>query len=208
MLVDNRIVAALKSGENFIELGCGCGAIISECAPMYVNSVGIDFSDAQSEHIGRQQNWSFIKADLNDVFPIESSWADCIVANQVIEHIYNPLHFSREVFRCLRPGGRVIVTTPNIRTLKNLWWMLTSGYGPRTAGGHTLDGEWDDGHIHYFTHREIQEIFRAAGFSKVMSRALVNISHGGRMRGIFDRWSDMVFIREFVAGNILLIADK
>lgn len=208
MLVDKRINELLVPGIRFVELGCGSGAIINAIEHQYTESIGIDFTDEQLSCLDENRKWEFIKADLNDVFPLENDWADCIVANQVIEHIYNPYEFARESCRILRPGGRLIVTTPNIRYIKNLWWILASGYGPRTAGGNTLDGEWDDGHIHYFTHTDMRDIFREAGFRNVFTRALVDLSKPSVTRYLIDKLSNLRFVQEFLAGNILLVADK
>jgi len=208
MLVDQRIVETLIPGNRFVELGCGNGIIISKIAHQYQESIGIDIVDRDLNSSQTNGNWKYIKADLNDSFPLDDSWANCIVANQVIEHVYNPFHFARESYRCLASGGRLVVTTPNIRYIKNLWWLLTSGYGPKTAGGNTLDGEWDDGHIHYFTHKDLFELFQNAGFAKVYSRALIDIDRPSLFRKILNKYSHHRSIGEFLSGNILLIADK
>jgi hypothetical protein len=100
------------------------------------------------------------------------------------------------------------VTTPNIRYIKNIAHLTFSGYGPRTAGGNTLDGAWDDGHVHYFTHRDLRELFGHTGFRRLHSAALVDLSRGGWLRRRLDRHAGSWPVREFLSGNILLWAER
>lgn len=129
-------------------------------------------------------------------------------ANQVIEYIVDPRPFVAEICRILKYGGVIIITTPNIRYVKNLWRIAVNGRGPQTAGDDQIDGLWDDGHLHYFTHRDLREIFLEAGFSNVSSTGLINLENDGLTRRIADCYSADKPVREFLSGNILLIARK
>ena len=54
-----------------------------------------------------------IKCDLNKKIPLKSNYADAVVAGGIIEHMLNPYGFLKECHRVLKPGGRLIVTTPS-----------------------------------------------------------------------------------------------
>ena len=112
--------------------------------------------------------------------------ADTVIANQVIEHTVDLFHFVSEIHRILRKGGRCVFSTPNIRYLKHVGHLMFSGYGSRTAGGNKLDGNWDDGHLHYFTHRDLKELFAHAGYTRVRSRAFINNPLGNIVRRAMD----------------------
>jgi ubiquinone/menaquinone biosynthesis C-methylase UbiE len=169
--------------------------------------IGIDVT--RDGLVGRQiHGWTFIEADLNSAFPLENNWADAVIANQVIEHIVNPLVFVEEIYRVLRPEGICLVTTPNIRYLKNIVHLLFSGYGPRTAGGNNIREDWDGKHLHYFTHRDLHEMFAKAGFRRIESRALINLTGGEMIRHALDRAANAWPVREFLSGNILFAASK
>jgi 2-polyprenyl-3-methyl-5-hydroxy-6-metoxy-1,4-benzoquinol methylase len=57
------------------------------------------------------------KADLNRELDEPAASVDAILALEVIEHLENPKGFLREVARVLRPGGGLVLSTPNIVTL-------------------------------------------------------------------------------------------
>lgn len=204
------MAAIIGTGSCVVNLGCGSGHLLNTLAERFDQRIGLDVSRTRLDTLadGGTDGWEFREADLNGQFPLADASADAVIANQVIEHILDPIKFSREIHRILRPGGRCFITTPNIRYIKNISHLFFSGYGPRTAGGNTLDGAWDDGHIHYFTHRDLREIFSHAGFSRIENMALIDLSGGGRVRHLLDRWGASWPVREFFSGNILLWAEK
>ncbi len=208
--MDKRIKKLLGVGTCIVDIGCGSGRMLVDSSDNFDQRIGLDLSNRRLEEMsgGRSEGWEFREADLNEDFPLEDSCADAVMANQVIEHILDPLKFCSEIYRILKPGGRCVITTPNIRYVKNVAHIIFSGYGPRTAGGNTRDGNWDDGHIHYFTHRDLRELFSHIGFSQVHSSALIDIDGGGYLRKIMNRYALAWPIREFLSGNILIWVEK
>lgn len=193
-----------------VELGCGDGGALDQFRSKYRVTVGVDGSLSRfNMRAGPSVGWSLVLGDLNHPIPLHSGRADAVFLNQVIEHIADPRHVAAEVARLLRPGGVVLVTTPNVRYLRHLWELVMLGRGLRTGNHLEIDGSWDNGHIHYFTHSDLREIFAGAGFRKVESRALVN-QEGvlPRLRTLFDHCSAAYLVREFMTGNILLLAFK
>jgi SAM-dependent methyltransferase len=66
-------------------------------------------------------------ADLNKGFPFGSEEFDVVVATEVIEHLENPWLFIRELHRITRPGGVVVVTTPNLGNVYVRAYFLLTG---------------------------------------------------------------------------------
>jgi 2-polyprenyl-3-methyl-5-hydroxy-6-metoxy-1,4-benzoquinol methylase len=71
---------------------------------------------------------AWIQADLNHPLPLPDKSFDCIVSTEVIEHLENPRGMVRELFRLLRPGGTLVLTTPNQESLRSLACLLITGH--------------------------------------------------------------------------------
>lgn len=74
-----------------------------------------------------------------DVFPFDDESLDVVIFCEIIEHLLmNPVATLREIARVLKPGGHIIVTTPNVARLANLVYLIEgrsiydpySGFGP------------------------------------------------------------------------------
>jgi len=207
--MDERLRALIGTGDCIVDLGCGSGEILRALEKNFDRRIGLDISRKRLDMAGVQpQVWIFTEADLNAALPLVDDSTDVVLGNQVIEHVIDPFHFAEEVLRVLKPGGKCVLTTPNIRYLKNLWRILYGGSGPRTAGGNILDGCWDDGHLHYFTHKDLRDLFLGTGFSEANSGALMNLGIHNPLRTLLDRFSSTMVLREFLSGNILFWAIK
>jgi len=71
----------------------------------------------------------FLAADLNRTpIALPNDAADAIAAVETIEHLENPRAFCREIVRLLKPGGWLVVTTPNQRSAVSLGSLLVKGH--------------------------------------------------------------------------------
>ena len=191
-----------------MDLGCGNGAALDSLSHSFQVSVGLDVeSFGRRAALSSAGGWRFVEADLNEPFPIQSDYATAVLANQVIEHVADPNHFVSETHRILATGGVVVITTPNIRYLRHLIRLSVLGHGPSTAYGQ-VDGPWDGGHVHYFTHADLADLLAAHGFRRIHSQALVELGDGGVLRRVLDRVGSLGVVREFMSGNALVSAQK
>ena len=68
----------------------------------------------------------FERLDMNERMPFSDGTFDATVCIDGIEHLERPYDFVQECHRVIRPGGWLIITTPNISSLRSRWrWMLT-----------------------------------------------------------------------------------
>jgi hypothetical protein len=104
----------------------------------------------------------------------------------------------------------LVVTTPNVRYVRHLVRLVILGRGPMTSS-HPPGGSiaWDDGHLHYLTPGDLKRIALQAGFEHPRVSALVSQSGGLRpLRRILGKLSSLAPVREFLSGNMILVARR
>jgi 2-polyprenyl-3-methyl-5-hydroxy-6-metoxy-1,4-benzoquinol methylase len=116
-----RTVATLlrerSAGGTLADVGCGGGNLWREAGPAFSRWIGVD----AVRYEGLPEAVEFFAADLDRLpLPLEDGAADVVAAVEVIEHLENPRAFWRELVRLARPGGWVVVTTPNQLSLLSL----------------------------------------------------------------------------------------
>ncbi len=84
---------------------------------------------------------TYCKVDMTSRFDFPDASFDYVVSIEGIEHIENHFSFLREVRRVLRPGGVLILTTPNVLSLESRWSFFTSGFHHLAAKPIPLDTE-------------------------------------------------------------------
>jgi len=62
----------------------------------------------------RQNNDNVILADINDGIPVDDNRVDVIICFEVLEHLKKPAFVIQEINRVLRPGGKLILSTPMV----------------------------------------------------------------------------------------------
>lgn len=120
------VAAAIKdrqlSVDVLLDVGCGEGNLRPFVADHCERYVGVDVL----RYDGFPADVDFVKTNLDDGrIPLPSGSAGLAIAVETIEHLENPRAFMRELVRVVKPGGWVIVTTPNqlsILSLATLVW--------------------------------------------------------------------------------------
>ena len=120
-----------------IDVGCGLGRLRHFLGSAMESYVGVD----AIRYDGLPEGIAFMRADLNrDSIPVPDRSADVAVSVETIEHLENPRAFVRELVRITRPGGWIVVTTPNQRSLVSLGALIVKGhfsaFGPANYPAH------------------------------------------------------------------------
>lgn len=127
-LLADRLLAPFRSadraidfvpGGRLLDVGCGNGRYLRTMRSLGWQVEGVELN-RQSAEFCRSTQLSVHNGDLASAqFP--SASFDVITARHVIEHIPTPHEFMAELARLLKPGGRLVVETPNF---SSLGWAL------------------------------------------------------------------------------------
>jgi 2-polyprenyl-3-methyl-5-hydroxy-6-metoxy-1,4-benzoquinol methylase len=122
--VYQMIATTLRSNHKgrgvILDVGCGSGALRPFVEPIFDRYVGTDLVRYESFPL----DCEFQPADLDQGLPFSESFADAVVAAEIIEHLENPRALMRELFRVAKPGGAVVLTTPNQLSLLSLLTLI------------------------------------------------------------------------------------
>lgn len=153
-----------------IDLGCGDGsalAIAAEHNPAH-RFAGIDWSgDALRQ--AQAAGLTVMRASVSGgSLPVADGAADVVIMSELIEHLVDPDGAVAEARRILRPGGSLLLSTPNLAAWYNRG-LLAFGIQPifsevSLRGVFGRPGRVVAGHLRLFTRRALTEFLTASGF--------------------------------------------
>ena len=104
-----------------------------------------------------------------DPFPYPDGWFATVLCCELLEHLArDPMHMMVEINRVLRPGGHLLLTTPNIASLRSIAAIL-QGYHPGlfTHYVHPDKAATEPRHYREYTPTEIRRLLEDAGFTVI-----------------------------------------
>jgi dolichol-phosphate mannosyltransferase len=155
----HRIITHLARASNLtIDVGCGSSVILQSLN----HAIGVDINFSKMRYLRRYRlpvvNGSIFRLP----FPSES--ADCVICSEVIEHIPMDEGVFKELDRILKPGGILILGTPDYGT--RVWPAIEWLYGVLIPGGYA------DEHISHFSSESLERILSAMGY-KILTRQYI-----------------------------------
>jgi len=179
IMIDELIRPHLKDGARLLEIGCGAGNLLLQAAVHGSYPVALDLSmqaltfvrsRLQEAGSGGEGPGGFACTQaIGESLPFGDGSFDCILLSEVIEHLAAPQISLREAVRVLRPGGRLLVTTPNYRSFWPLmeWAIDRLNMAPRMAG---------EQHISRFHPSSLQRMLVELGLTMEYSGSIYNLS--------------------------------
>jgi ubiquinone/menaquinone biosynthesis C-methylase UbiE len=94
-----------------LEIGCGTGLLLSRIAGKAEIKVGCDLSGALLRQ-NKARNLDLVQADAENL-PFKDMNFEAVYSVNLLEHVPNPRMVVQEALRVLKPGGRLVLITPN-----------------------------------------------------------------------------------------------
>jgi len=137
-----------------LDMGCGDGTHLAWLRNYVSDLYASDYNLVRLPRArGHNQARYIFMADITN-YPIRDNMFDVIYFNHVIEHIPNDVAALAEVYRVLKPGGLLILGTPN----EGVWmWQLAYRLQPRMR--RVSD------HVQFYTAETLEAKCRAVGFT-------------------------------------------
>lgn len=168
----NRVEAILYSagsGDTLLDVGCGNGHLLYQLRNRFKRLIGLEYSAHRLEQAKLNLSDDAFRAVLGsaeNMSEIASNSIDCVVSADTIEHVPDVYPATAELYRVLRPGGILIINTPNIAFLKKRILLLLGRFPSTSQPNEGLGSDilFDGGHLHYFTFRSLSILLKRAGF--------------------------------------------
>lgn len=113
-----RAVTEVDSNGSLLDVGCGDGVLMARVAPTMESVRGVD-SEPTAIRWAREKLKEFPNCEVLQVdnynLPFADAVFDIVTSTDVIEHLKEPAAHLREIRRVLKPGGHLVLTTPQWR---------------------------------------------------------------------------------------------
>lgn len=183
-----RIRNFIPSGK-LLDIGCAAGFLL-ESAKKYFDVYGLELSNFSANYARNELGHKVFAGNLPQAnYPAD--FFDCITMIDVIEHVYNPAEYLKEIWRILRKEGVLIISTGDASSInsriKRINWEL-------------LSPPW---HLSYFTRRCLIKQLIRTGFTIVKFETNDNLV--GANNPLFFNYFTQCLTRFFKLGDIVIV---
>jgi 2-polyprenyl-3-methyl-5-hydroxy-6-metoxy-1,4-benzoquinol methylase len=167
--------AARASPARVLDVGCGEGRFAAELARRGFPVVGVDVAEEPLRRARAREPALEVR-----IVPAEGQWPladasfDVVWAGETIEHVADTVGWLSEVHRVLRPGGRLLLSTPAHGRLRMLALALS---------GTRFDRHFDPraDHLRFYSRRTLARLLADLGFREIEVRGAGGIPLAPRL---------------------------
>jgi len=153
-----QIAANGRAGQKILDVPAGNGLIAERLKQRGHQVVCADINRARPD---------YVYADLNQSLPFANAEFDLCLCLEGIEHVLDSAALAQELCRITRPGGRIIISLPNIQNVFSRFQFLCTGYfyqfAPWTSRQLGPGELIDRGHISPLSYLQLRYLFHNCG---------------------------------------------
>jgi SAM-dependent methyltransferase len=164
-----EVLRGVASPAVILDVGCGDGSALAAAKEHNPDHrfAGIDWS-ADALRQAKARRLTVVRGSVDPRLPVADGAADVVIMSELIEHLVDPDGAVAEVRRALRPGGDLLLSTPNLAAWYNRG-LLAVGIQPvfsevSLRGVFGRPGRVVAGHLRLYTRRALTEFLTASGF--------------------------------------------
>jgi 2-polyprenyl-3-methyl-5-hydroxy-6-metoxy-1,4-benzoquinol methylase len=142
----------VRRNGRVLDVGCATGEFLAAAGAREWQVYGVEPSPIGAA-LAERVPGATIHTGTLDMAPWPDCYFDGVAFFEVIEHLQSPRAYIETIGRLLRPGGMLVMSTPNIHSLA--YYML----------GREWDVVGPNDHLYYFSPRTLQRLLRSCGFA-------------------------------------------
>jgi SAM-dependent methyltransferase len=152
--------------DSILDIGCAQLTLSRSLSGFINHQVGVDIAPYPNWKANPEISKSVVDLDKSDL-PFVTASFDIVSMLMVLEHVFNPFHAVRELRRVCKPEGIVIISVPNLASIRHRLRLLF-GLFPITSARFSFDEDaWDGYHIHNFTRASLEWLLLKEGLKPV-----------------------------------------
>ena len=172
----------IPPGSRVLDIGCGWAHIASHMQHSGCTFVGVEPDPERRAVAGERCEQVFDEvAEGLSRLPLEPESFDVIVLADVLEHLVDPWAVLKDALRYLKPGGRVVLSIPNLANYAVRLKLLAGDFRYQDFG------IYDRTHLRFFTRGTVEELIRGARLRPLEWRYSPNLTETNLFRKTLGR---------------------
>jgi 2-polyprenyl-3-methyl-5-hydroxy-6-metoxy-1,4-benzoquinol methylase len=162
-----RMLDLVPAGGRALDAGCSSGYLSERLAQRGFAITGLEL-DAEAATVAERWCEQVLVGDVERMeLPLEPESFDLVLCGDILEHLRDPEAALARLRPLLKPGGRLVLSTPNVAN----WAIRLSLLFGRFR--YTERGILDRTHAHFFTRSTLREALERSGYEIVVYEHIV-----------------------------------
>ena len=148
------------TARRILEVGCGEGTFARQLKEQRETEIwGVELVPAAADAARRHLDRVLCGDILEQIELLPLSYFECVIFNDVLEHLIDPYRVLLALKRVLAPDGVIVCSIPNIRYFRAFYNFVVRG-----DWHYEEEGIMDKTHLRFFTKKSIAEMFTSLGY--------------------------------------------